>query len=74
MITSANCKINSKNFLPQIFFPLILPLILSFLDSYNDGKIQFWLVIKIINFRVYGILYVLKAFTVAVVTVTAAAS
>ena len=58
-------------FIPRIFLPLILPLIISFLDSFNDGKIQFWWIIKIINFGVCGILSVSKVFTVVVVTVRA---
>ena len=71
VITSANYKINSKTFLPQIFLPLIRPLIISFLSSFNDGKIKFWWIMKIINFRLYGILPVSKVFTVAVVTMRA---
>ena len=71
VITSANYKINSKTFLPQIFLPLILPLIISSLSSFNDGKIKFWWIMKIINFRLYGILPVSKVFTVAVVTMRA---
>ena len=69
--TSANYKINSKTFLPQIFLPLILHLIISFLSSFNGGKIKFWWIMKIIHFRLYGILPVSKVFTVAVVTVRA---
>ena len=71
VITSANYKINWKTFVPEIFLPLILPLIISFHSSFNDGKIKFWWIMKIINFHLYGILPISKVFTVAVVTVRA---